>query len=198
MKYGPPKAVYRLKQKYNEYSTSFLRPSTNVYGKFKDLFRGLVVVNDITPEVEAKLKDLVQQVKYRADVKILYLTLAVSGDMFELQVVPTDSLGEESHRLYELQRENTPENIASFIERSIENKKNQILQAANMANSNSNSNTNSSVMYVFLQYTISFFCSLPLPFPLKLKEKILGRKLFSLTVFFTEKVLRFFANPISI
>jgi hypothetical protein len=118
-----PKSELRLRQKFEEYEALYLRPRVNVYGEFKDLFRGSVDMDVIRGDndLRERLKQHLVEVKLTVTNQIcdLKLILAIKGDKFELKVVPSGPKARKAHEFYELQRDGSVDNILDFISRSL-------------------------------------------------------------------------------
>lgn len=109
-----------------EYSTHSLGPGLHPWKKFKDLFRGSIKYDEYTSwlakastEIPAGLQ--ISSMKYRAEgnYQACYVVLNVLSLNFELKVVSSLDDIDESHGWYELARNNSLENLESFISRGI-------------------------------------------------------------------------------
>lgn len=121
--FGGPKSAERISQKYAEYAEQFLSPGTQVYGKFKDLFRASIEYEDYCAVLEKMqfVEARIAAINYRTEgeYQACYVILNIATLNVELKVVKSLAALQESHNWYELKRNGSIENLASFIKRGI-------------------------------------------------------------------------------
>lgn len=120
--FGGPKSAERIDQKFEEYAEQFLAPGPRVYSKFKDFFRASIEYGDYCKCIEeaAEHPDIAA-INYRTEgeYQACYIILSINTLNVELKVVKSLAALQESHDWYELKRNDTIENLESFIARGI-------------------------------------------------------------------------------
>lgn len=116
--FAGPKTISRIAQKYSEYQDEYLIGGSDVYKKFKDLFRGTILFDDFMKLDINKLKIASCNVP-DTGYKVGYVILNIGTMNFELQVVRNLEKNENSHYWYELTRNDSEENLRVFIRNHI-------------------------------------------------------------------------------
>lgn len=121
-KMGSPKAVYRLEQKYREYGADTVDPHGPLpYASFKDLFRATVTIKDFSEEAKTAIVEHLVECKFPSvGYTALYLILKIEDMKCELQVVTDFKAADDAHSYYELQRNDSMENLELFVFRDLE------------------------------------------------------------------------------
>jgi len=123
--FAPEKTPLRVRQKLEEYSKRYLQPGVHAYKRFKDLFRGSILVDDYIASFESPLKMdpplKISSIQSRTEgnYQACYVILNINTLNFELKVVGDLEPLTESHEWYELKRNDSLENLQEFICRGI-------------------------------------------------------------------------------